>query len=239
MTTKQNNMLQSFIASLIVSLLVTGVGYFAYRKAVKSKATVRNKNEALKDCRIARWVTMTGVTVLAVLPYIVVSLWSAPVNPIVFYSTLIAAGLFMIYLTYFIGENGIPVSLSDSFYKGMGYVFTVMCFVVAISTAIGLFELTAGKWYQFFVLLSATLLFVGAAPMFKDKGTEKKVHFICAAACGISSQIIVILSGYWILPAVLFPVAILIILKNGNRVFWIEMAAFASAFATMELMTII
>ncbi|MDR2969210.1 MAG: hypothetical protein LBV32_06350 [Tannerellaceae bacterium] len=157
---------------------------------------------------------------------------------IAFYATQVSVSLLATYLVYFIGKKGVPPSLSASFYGGMGYIFTVMCFLVAISTAVGLFELTAGKWYQFLVFLAAVGLgFVGAAPMFKNLGMERKVHVAGAALCGVASQAVVILSGYWYLPVALFPAALIIALRNRNHVFWFEMAAFASTFAAMELMT--
>lgn len=230
-------MLQSLIASLAVSILIIAMGVLANWKASKDARKANMRNEMLKEKRVSRWVTMIGITTLFLLPYIVSWLWQ-PGNSIVFSTAVVSVSTLMVYLTYFIGENGIPPSLSGSFYLGMGYSFTIMCFIVSISTAIGLFELTTGKWYQFFVFLAAIGLgFVGAAPMFKDKGMERTVHITGAILCGVFSQAVVILSGYWILPAVLFPVTILIILKNGNRVFWFEMAAFASTFAVIELMT--
>lgn len=231
-------MIQALIASFVVSFLIIGVGCFVVWKAAKNEKTAHNKNEVLKDKKVARWVTMIGFTALMLLPYIATSLW-VPVNSmIVLVSTLIAVSLFMIYLTYFVGEKGVAPSYSDSCYWGMGYLFTIVCFLVAISTAVGLFELSEGKWYQFTAFLAATGLgFVGAAPMFKNVGMENKVHSVGAVLCGVSSQVFVVLSGYWFIPALLFSLAFLIIKKYGNRIWWIEMAAFASTFATMELMT--
>jgi ABC-type multidrug transport system fused ATPase/permease subunit len=230
-------MLQSVIAGFIVAAVIMAVGLFVNFKASRREAKGCNRSEVLNDRRVSRWVAMIGVTALFVLPFVIVNMWQ-PVNPIAFYSTLIAVSVLMVYLTYFVGEKGIPPSLSASFYSGMGYVFTVMCFIVAISTAIGLFELSAGNNYQFFVFLSATGLgFVGAAPMFKDKGMERKVHIAGAALCGVASQAFVVLSGYWYLSVVFATAALLVSWRKGNRMFWFEMAAFASTFAAMELMT--
>lgn len=230
-------MLQSIIASILVPLLIIAVGLFVFRKASKKEAAGCKKNEVLKDRRQARWVTMIGVTALSVLPFIVRQMWQ-PGNEIAFYATLIAVSLLLIYLTYFVGEKGLAWSLSDSTYLGMGGVFTIMCFLVSIATAIGLFELSEGKWYQFSAFLSASGLgFVGAARLFKDQGIELKVHITGAIMCALFSQMFVILSGFWYLTVVFALLAFLIARKWGNTVFWFEMAAFAATYVTMGIMT--
>ena len=143
------------------------------------------------------------------------------------------------YMAIIAGTFGIPPSLSDSFYllderkKGLGYVFTGLCWTEAIMVAICMLELSDGMWFQFMAFLAcAGLGFVGAAPLFREK-SESRVHFTGAAMCAIFSQVWIILMGMWYLPVIFLAIALLAVRANGNKIFWLEMAAFASAYAAI------
>lgn len=155
-------------------------------------------------------------------------------------STLVAMGILIIYLAYFFltrKNKSIPTSLSETYYRGMGSIFTIMCFLVGVATAMGLLELTSGKWYQFCAFFAAAgLMFVGAAPQFKGIKMEHTVHVIGAILCGGASQLVVILSGYFLVPTLLLPIFLYIIYRNQNMTFWFEMLGFSSTFITMLIM---
>lgn len=120
--------------------------------------------------------------------------------------TLIIISL-VIFLAYVVGTClyfGVPASISDTYYKlerrhkGLGWLFTAMCWLVGGLLLPALLEITPES-YQFTAFLAcAGLLFVGAAPQFKLSLTGA-VHYGSAAVCVVFSQIWVGLTVWWVL----------------------------------------
>ena len=109
----------------------------------------------------------------------------------------IALAVFTVYNAVIIGIFGMPTSLSDSFYllqskkKGLGYIFTAMMTVMAFTLMpawISISDAMPG-WEHNLTFLSflaaAMIMFVGAAPAFRNVGIENKVHMIAAKACAV------------------------------------------------------
>lgn len=147
---------------------------------------------------------------------------------------------FVIFLVYVSGTClyfGVPASISDTYYKlerrkkGLGWLFTAMCWSVGGLLLPALLEITPES-YQFTAFLAcAGLLFVGAAPQFKLSLTGV-VHYGSAAICVVFSQIWVGLTVWW----VLLPVWITIIAwlkpicKRRKFMFWAEIAAIGATY---------
>lgn len=157
---------------------------------------------------------------------------------------ILAVVSLVIFLAYMIGmyvHFGIPASLSDTYYKlenrrkGAGWLFTAMCWGVALPLLPYLLDVTPAG-YQFTAFLAcAGLMFVGAAPQFKLSLTGP-VHYVSAAVCCSSAILWCILSGYWFIPFNAFLIYGWVALRYGKPMFWIEMAAFTSMYLTIFLM---
>ena len=126
-----------------------------------------------------------------------------------------------IYLLFsIIKYKQIPESISDTFYLGNKWWFTFTMFVLGFLICAILIPITS-EMYQFTIFLTgAGLLFVGAAPHFKDK-SEKKVHFGGAFIFGLASQIWSSLyCSPWLLLTWLFLIPLW---KTKQKTFWIEL----------------
>lgn len=171
-------------------------------------------------------------------------------------TTLIIISL-VIFLTYLIVTYvwfGIPYSISDTYYKlerrrkGLGWLFTAMCWSVGGLLLPALLEITPVS-YQFTAFLAcAGLLFVGAAPQFKLSLTGA-VHYGSAAVCVIFSQIwIACTPAWWILLPVWIGFILYILYGvlrysdffRGNiyfieskPMFWAEVAALGATYVTI------
>lgn len=133
---------------------------------------------------------------------------------------LIACIIVFIYLLIMLCKiKMIPSSISETFYLGGGYWFTVVMFIVSFLIVAGMLDLTEGSNWQFLSFLTASgLAFVGAAPHFHD--SEKVIHYVGAAFMLIGSQIwISIFSS----PLILLTWVLSIFwIRNKNSVFWAE-----------------
>jgi hypothetical protein len=149
--------------------------------------------------------------------------------------------LFAAYIAAVIVVNkGVPASVSDSFYilnakaTGLGYIFTLWCYAIGISVAAMMFDASAGMWYQFLGLFAGGgLCFVGTAPLFK--GHERIIHFTSAAVCAVAAILWMGLSAHGAIPLIWALIAVLVMEKYGNPMFWAEIALFASMYITLFL----
>lgn len=132
----------------------------------------------------------------------------------------IALGILIIYLLYvFITYRCIPDSISDTFYLGTKWGFTALMTILSFIVAPTLLSVTSSYFTCFAFLTAVGLLFVGAAPHFKERN-EKYIHFGGAFTFGISSQIwAAVTYSPWLLCSwALLPLFI----KSQQRTFWIE-----------------
>lgn len=171
------------------------------------------------------------------------------------YTTILAAitfAIFIIYNSVAIGLFGIPTSLSDTYYlyenkkEGMGWLFTVFMWLMAfllipcwvvVSDAVG-------PWMSYFSFLAfiaaACIMFVGAAPKFRDRyNIEKDVHMYGAKVCAAAALAwcFVVCWNIWYVPiiAMLVPVVEATVTKSwkDKYTYWLEMMAFDATFATI------
>lgn len=138
------------------------------------------------------------------------------------------------YIIYAVVQVGITPSLSESYYRiKRRWLFPLVMGLTGAIMMIYLFRITDGKWYQFLSFFStAPLLFVAIAPNYKQL-LEGEVHRIAAYVSAISSVVLMILLGYWQIPTIFLLLGLVISHNVGNRVFWLEMACFASVFSTL------
>ena len=161
----------------------------------------------------------------------------------------------IIFLAYLAGTYkyfGIPYSISDTYYKleyrhkGTGWLFSAMCVSVGGLLLPALLDMTPESCQFTAFLACAGLIFVGAAPQFKLSLTGS-VHYGSAAVCVIFSQIWVGLTCWWVLIPVWLTYIIYTVVGMSKRVtselrsdfvstkpmFWVEIAAILSTFATI------
>lgn len=140
------------------------------------------------------------------------------------------------YLGITLATIGIQPSLSATYYKiTPKWLFQLAMGTVGISMMIFLLDFTEGKWYQFMSFLStAAFIFVAFTPDFK-RMLEGRIHKISAGVSAVFSLILILLTDvcFWVLPATLLIIALLISKQYGNRIFWLEMAIFSSVYVFM------
>ena len=145
--------------------------------------------------------------------------------------------LSFVILTSYVLYAGIAESLSATYYK-QGWKFQVALGLTGFLMTIALLEVTEGQWYQFLSFFcTSALIFVAFAPDYK-KILEGRVHFVSAKISAVAGVLLVSLMGYWLVVFTLLGIALLIIRKNGNKTYWLEMAVFASVFVGVILRTL-
>ena len=142
---------------------------------------------------------------------------------------------FVILLSYIL-YAGTAESLSATYYKvKKPYLFQVALGLTGFLMMIYLFDVTAGRWYQFLSFFATSaLIFVAFAPDYKNM-LEGKVHVGAAMTSAIAVLALIVLMGYWYVPILPAIVAFFIIKKYGNKTYWLEMVCFASIFITALL----
>lgn len=150
----------------------------------------------------------------------------------------ISAFVFAAYIASIIAFQGVPASISDSFYildrkkKGAGYIFTLWCYAVGFTVMGIMFVFSDGKWYQFLGLFAGGgLCFVGTAPLFKSH--ERLIHHVSAATCAVSASLWMVFSGYGWLLAAASVIASAVMRKYKNHMFWAEAALFVSMYVAL------
>jgi hypothetical protein len=153
----------------------------------------------------------------------------------VIYFILLAC--FAVYITAIAIVFRVPKSVSDSFYHPqIGYAFTLWCTLVGMGACGMMAELSAGQWYQFLSFLAGGgLLLTGNAPHFKTY--ERAIHYAGAGTCALAALTWMCLAGYWYIPIplVLLAGGLVWHFGRGKVVFWVELALFASMYATLGI----
>ena len=154
-------------------------------------------------------------------------------------------GIFYSYVGYIWVKYGILPSISDSWYElpdKQKPLFTLFCWGFALPAAIIGFTLSQGSPFQFLMFFaSAGILFVGAAPDFKEKsGLDRKIHYIAAITSVISSTIfqLIIFKDIWYIPTtfILGSLFMYLFRKRVHEIWWIETLTFTSFTITTGLM---
>ncbi len=125
-----------------------------------------------------------------------------------------------VYLFSFIGNNGVPTSISDTYYhNGKRWLFSAVL-IVAASLAVAPILNHTPESYQFLgFFIVAGIFFVAASPAFKDEFVGK-IHCGSAIVLGVAAVV-------WIALCAGVPWLSLLGLAIGlfnmrNIVFWIE-----------------
>ena len=136
---------------------------------------------------------------------------------------------FVILLSYIL-YAGVAESLSATYYKvKKPYLFQIALGLTGFLMMIYLLDVTAGKWYQFLSFFATSaLIFVAFAPDYKNM-LEGKVHNVNAYISAFASVLLLVLMGFWYIPAITLTLAMKPV---NNRTYWLEMGCFSAIFIT-------
>lgn len=152
--------------------------------------------------------------------------------------TFISLVLLVAYIVYAIRLiKGIPFSISDTYYQlekhnHPKWLFQLYMIVPAFLLLPAWLDLPE-EHLQFLAFLSCGgLIFVGAAPCFKLE-LEGKIHYSATIICGISGLAWVCLTGFWLIPLILFALGIYFTYRYQKPLFWTECALFISVYLSV------
>lgn len=143
-------------------------------------------------------------------------------------ATVISAFIMVVYLFSFIGNNGVPTSISDTYYRNRKrWLFSAVLIVAASLALVPILNHTPDnyKFLGFFIV--AGIFFVAASPAFKDEFVGK-VHAGSAIILGISAVV-------WIALIIGVPWLSILCLAIGifnlrNIIFWLEIGILADVY---------
>ena len=140
---------------------------------------------------------------------------------------------FVILLSYIL-YAGVAESLSATYYKvKKPYLFQIALGLTGFLMMIYLLEVTAGRWYQFLSFFATSaLIFVAFAPDYR-RMLEGKVHAVSAYVSAGASVLLLVLMGFWYIPAITLTLAMKPV---NNRTYWLEMGCFSAIFITSILL---
>lgn len=143
----------------------------------------------------------------------------------------------VIYLAVIISRYGVPWSISESYYllqkNGIGLLFTIWTILAGFPLMIAWLSVSEGLPYQFLSFFApAALMFLGVACEFKEDLTDM-VHYVSAGICAVSANLWCIFAGYWWAVAICYALAVLVSIRFGKWVFWIEIGALLSTFLVL------
>lgn len=128
-------------------------------------------------------------------------------------------------------SNGIPASLSDTYYdlpESWSKPFWFGMFVFWALSAM----IIAGTGFMVFAGFGIAL--VGCAPLFKEK-TYKATHFIGAGLAALMAQLHIFEMRFFSLNVASFILFLMIILfVRKNKTYWLEMVCFFSIFLALS-----
>lgn len=108
-----------------------------------------------------------------------------------------------------------PISFSSSYYgfekyrKGMGRVFSMWCFLVAILAM----PILTSKFKLAGFITCGSLFIVGLTSAFHDRHKET-THYLSAILCGASIAYMAVLTSLWIMPVTVISLVIYVFLNR-------------------------
>ena len=165
--------------------------------------------------------------------------------------TIIAAAIYFVYNFIALAKFGVPKSLSDTYYlykaesEWKKILFPIMMALIVILLMPAWVEISEGSTWQFTSFLAAaSILFVGAAPGFKDNELTGNVHegaAILAAIMSIAWICLVPQMWYIVLvwAVLIMASAILTRTLKSSLIYWLETIAFMSTFSAILIYEIL
>lgn len=153
--------------------------------------------------------------------------------------------LFVIYNIIALILFGVPKSLSMTYYlykerqNSLKLMFPTMIVLLCILLIPCWLTLSEGSNFQFLSFLApASLMFVGFTPAFNDDDMYRMIHSIAAGLCAAFAMLwIILVTPFWyiilIVLGIISVIAILTKTVKSSYIYWLEMVAFISLFASI------
>ena len=155
----------------------------------------------------------------------------------------LALSMFILYLSVTYLVFGKSNSISHTVYQwgildqSLTMFFTIFCWSVAVPLLIYWIDYSPTDW-NFIPFIAATgLCFVGASPMFMSEEMERKVHVVATIVCASAAYLWTLMYGNYIIgvSAIILSLVLYLILKKENKLYWLEIIAFANVFIQLKL----
>lgn len=136
-----------------------------------------------------------------------------------------------LYLTAYILHWGIPCSISDTYYQTVRkWLFPVCTAVSGVMALVPLLNITPETYKFVAFLIVASILFVAAAPAFKEELTQQ-VHYGAASVLGLSAIVWLILTTG--VPYIVITAGIIAMLDRRHFLFWVEVGLLYNLYASL------
>ena len=153
--------------------------------------------------------------------------------------------MFLIYNIVALVLFGVPKSLSMTYYlykerqNSLKIMFPTMIVLLCILLIPCWLTLSEGSNFQFLSFLApAALMFVGFTPVFNDADMYKTIHNVAAYSCAVFAMLwIILVTPFWyiilIVLGIISVIAVLTKTVKSSYIYWLEMVAFISLFASI------
>ena len=143
----------------------------------------------------------------------------------------LSCGLMSLYLTAYMLHLGIPCSISDTYYQTeRKWLFPVSTATSGVLALAPLLNITPERYQFVAFLIVVSILFVAAAPAFKEEITQL-VHYGAASLLGLSATIWLILTTG--VPYIAIVGLIIAIIDRRHFLFWIETGLLYNLYASL------
>lgn len=132
-------------------------------------------------------------------------------------------------------SGGIPVSLSDTYYKlgNRRWLFQLVMVSIAVMLYPVWISVSSEELMGLVFASCASLLFVASSPCFREE-LQGKVHYSAAVVCCVSVFLWQILGGVWDVTLwFVFIAGALTLLNRSKWCWWLECAAIGSLLANL------
>ena len=144
--------------------------------------------------------------------------------------------ILMMYLSYIVERYGIPNSISDTYYllggKPKGLVFQGVLTITAFLMIPVLVSRSSESTEFLAFLACAGLLFVAAAPLFRDS-SERIIHIVSAFICCGCLILWQIFNSSWIIPLLCVGMVVYPATKDKKYTWWLEIATMMSIYVSL------
>lgn len=155
----------------------------------------------------------------------------------------LALSMFILYLSVTYLVFGKSNSISHTVYQwgnldqSLTMFFTIFCWSVAIPLLVYWIEYSPTDQNFLPFLAAAGLCFVGASPMFMSEEMERKVHVAATIVCASAAYLWTLIFGNYIIgiSAIILSLVLYPTLKRENKLYWLEIIAFANIFIQLKL----
>ena len=146
----------------------------------------------------------------------------------------LSCAIMSLYLTAYILNWGIPCSISDTYYQtARKWLFPACTAAAGALALVPLLNITPERYQFVSFLIVASILFVAAAPAFKEELTHY-VHYGAASVLGLSATAWLILSTG--VPYIAIIGIIIAIIDRRHFLFWVEVGLLYNLYISLTFL---